>query len=51
MQVTYNDINEVCKEIGCSGMSQSCKDNPYSCSIINKIFTSKESINANPENR
>lgn len=31
-------VRELCHDIGCSGVSRSCKTDPHHCTIIQKIF-------------
>jgi len=35
------DIRQICKDIGCSGVGKECKTAPYLCKIISKVVMPK----------
>ncbi len=42
-QEAIRSLREICREIGCSGMSSRCKTHPHLCHIIRGLF--RKSVN------
>jgi hypothetical protein len=43
-QELVNKIKEICKDIGCSKVSQECLTNPQNCDILRKVFQYKKCL-------
>ena len=39
---SINFLKEICRKIGCSGMSEMCGTSPHLCKIIRKVVLRKE---------